>query len=353
MTFACVLSRTARCISPAVAPRKPSLNAPLTPSQRRDELRVLLRSGWQPVTAIMERLGVSRATAFRRLKELGDTEPLESQGEGHRSLWRLPADTRDHPLRITTAEMVSLAFVKNALGFVAGTGIREDLDALVARFSHVLKSTDYAHWKNLDRKLYDVNEGTYDYDDKMDVVNDVITTLLREERIACVLADGRRIKIDPYTLVLYKKGLYLLGHSHTHGEVRTFGLDKVKDTERLASEPFDYPADFDPRAHLQGPFGIIRGATERVVIRFDASVAHYVKRRRWHDTQRVRDVDGGIELTLEPAGTNEMVSWVLGFGGKAEVIAPPALRERVAKEAREAVARYSLTTDAPSAAPPP
>ena len=133
---------------------------------------------------------------------------------------------------------------------------------------------------------------------------------------------------------------YLLGFSHAHEEVRTFGLDKVIDTERKAGERFEYPADFDPRAFLAGPFGIIRGPREEVVIRFDASVAHYVKRRRWHETQRVREVEGGIVLSLEPEGTSEMVSWVLGYGGKAEVIAPPALRERVASEARAAAARY-------------
>jgi proteasome accessory factor B len=293
----------------------------------------------------MERLDVSRATAFRRLKELGDTDPLESQedAEGGRLLWRLPPATREHPLHITTAEMVALAFVKNALGFLAGTGIKEDLDALIGRFSHALKSSDYAHWKNLDRKLFDVNEGAHDYardEGKIDVVNDVITALLREERLTCTLADGRAIKVDPHTLVLYKKGLYLLGHSHAHKELRSFGLDKVKDTDRVAGDKFDYPAAFEPSAHMTGPFGMIRGPKERVVIRFDASVAHYVTRKRWHATQKFRDVDGGIEMTLEPSGTTEMVSWVLSFGGKAELLGPKKLREQVAKEAREAAGKY-------------
>jgi predicted DNA-binding transcriptional regulator YafY len=330
-------------------PRKPSsrpTNPLFTPSQRRDELRVLLRSGWQPIAAIMERLDVSRSTAQRRLRELGATDPLECQeADGAPSLWRLPPSAREHALYITTAEMVSLGFVRNAFGFLTGTGIKEDLDSLCARFSHALKSSDYAHWKTLDRKLYDVNEGVHRYhgdgDDtgKLDVVNDVITGLLREERLSFKLRDGRTVAIDPYTLVLYKKGLYVLGFSHAHGEVRLFGLDKIDDAER-AGEEFAYPPEFDAHEHMSGPFGIIRGDAERVVVRFDASVSHYVTRRTWHATQAFRAVDGGIEMTLEPAGTSEMVSWVLSFGGKAEVIAPQGLRERVAKEAREAVARY-------------
>jgi predicted DNA-binding transcriptional regulator YafY len=328
-----------------MAPRKPPAPKPqFTPSQRRDELRVLLRAGWQPLTAIMERLQVSRATAFRRIKELGDTDPLEYKEEERLSYWHLPAAAREHPLHITTAEMVSLAFVKNALGFMTGTGIKEDLDTLLARFSHALRARDYAHWKNLDRKLFDVNEGVHDYSAKLDVVNDVLTALLREERITCTLRDGRAVKVEPYTLVLYKKGLYVLGFSHAHGELRSFGLDRIDDVDRHAGDVFPYPEDFEPAKHVTGPFGIIRGARERVVLRFDASVAYYVTRRTWHPTQSFRTIDdarGGIEMTLEPEGTSEMVSWVLSLGGKAEVLAPKGLRERVLAEAREAVARYA------------
>jgi predicted DNA-binding transcriptional regulator YafY len=326
--------------SPKLPPSKPQF----TPSQRRDELRVLLRSGWQPLTAIMERLQISRATAFRRIRELSETDGLEFREEARLSYWRLPpARGQAYALNITTSEMVSLAFVKNALGFLAGTGIKEDLDALTARFSHALKSSDYAHWKNLDRKLFDVNEGAYDYageNGKLDVVNDVVTALLREERITCTSSDGRSMKIDPYTLVLYKKGLYVLGYSHAHEEVRHFGLDKIVDVERVAADRFEYPAHFSAKTHMSGPFGIIRGARELVVVWFAKSVAHYVKRRIWHASQAFRGIEDGIEMTLEPEGTKEMVSWVLSFGGKAEVIAPKGLREQVALEAREAVARY-------------
>jgi predicted DNA-binding transcriptional regulator YafY len=326
------------------SPKPPrATKSPFTPSQRRDELRVLLRGGWQPLTAVTERLNVSRATAFRRLKELGETDPLECKEEDRRSYWRLPP-TREHAfsLNVTTSEMVALAFVRNALGFLTGTGIKEDLDALLARFSHALKQSDYAYWKNLDRKLFDVNEGVYDYSDKMDVVNDVVTAILREEKLVLRTKDGRDLKTDPYTLVLYKKGLYLLAYSHEHEEVRRFGLDKVVDTTRSAGDKFEYPAGFDPKRAMGTPFGIIKGAREEVVLRFDASVAHYVKRRLWHPTQAFREIeDGAMEMTLAPEGTSEIVSWVLSFGGTAEVIAPAGLREKVANEARAAAARYA------------
>jgi proteasome accessory factor B len=313
----------------------------LTPSERRDQLRILLRSGWQSRSALAERLDVSPVTVWRHLKEIERTLPLESDGGGKHIVWRLPSTDRDHPLRISTSEMVALAFVKNALGFLAGTGIKEDIDAVVDRVSHALKSSDYVHWKNLDRKLFDRNEAAHDYADKLDVVNDVITALLREERVTLVQKDGARVKADPYTLVLYKKGLYLDAFSHRRGELRGFGLDKIVDVERHVGEKFDYPSTWDPCAHHAKAWGLIGGKKERVVVRFSEKLAPFAARRAWHATQAFTPLaNGDVEMTVEPEGCEEMVSWVLGFGVGAEVIEPEWMRARVARELREALAKY-------------
>ena len=282
--------------------------------------------------------GASRASLYRDLELLGGEEPLEREMIEGKAAYRLPA--REQTLRVSTSQMVSLAFALNAMSFLAGTGIKEDLDEIAAQVAHLLKKSDYAHWTNLDRKLFDVNEKAYDYGDKLDVVNDVVTSLLQERRLTCALRGGREVKRDPYTLVLYKKGLYLLAFSHAHGEVRLFGLDRVEDTERHAGEGFVYPAGFDPAPHLSGPFGLIRGPKERVVLRFDEKVAYFATRRKVHATQRHRAVPGGIELEMEPDGAEEMLGWLLSFGATAEVVEPKRLRQKVKTELEKALARY-------------
>ena len=82
---------------------------------------------------------------------------------------------------------------------------------------------------------------------------------------------------------------------------------------------------------------MIRGKeVTRVRIWFDEKVARYVQRRMWHPTQRFRRVSGGVEMTMDVRGTTEIVSWVLGFGDKARVVAPRALTEAVSAELRRA-----------------
>jgi proteasome accessory factor B len=235
--------------------------------------------------------------------------------------------------------MVALAFVRNALGFLRGTGMDDDLGEVFDRLELALKKSDHALYENLGRKLYDLNEAAYDYSDKLEVVNDVITALLREERLTLIPKEGEPVKVDPYTLALYKKGLYLLAYSHPRSAMRSFGLDKIIETERHVGERFDYPDDWDP-AEFLGGWGIMSGPQVRVRVRFDAHVAPFVKRRAWHRTQTLEEKDGSLVFTAEPRGHKEMVSWVLGFGASAEVLEPKELRAEVAEELRKAAARY-------------
>ena len=45
-------------------------------------------------------------------------------------------------------------------------------------------------------------------------------------------------------------------------------------------------------------------------------------------------------MTMEVAGLCEVMSWVLGFGRKAEVLEPPHLREAVTQELAATAGRY-------------
>jgi predicted DNA-binding transcriptional regulator YafY len=181
------------------------------------------------------------------------------------------------------------------------------------------------------------------YEGRIEDVNDIMTALLREERLRVThegVSGGRKtFVLEPYTLVVYKKGLYLAGRSEGHaGEVRTFALDGFREVEWLRGNRFEYPVDYRPEPFTEGAFGLIRGEPTRVRIRFDSKVARYVQRRQWHPSQTFCRVDGSLEMTMDLAGTTELVSWILGFGAKARVLAPEALKAEVARERGPALA---------------
>lgn len=167
--------------------------------------------------------------------------------------------------------------------------------------------------------------------------------------------DGKIEKtiIHPYAMVLYKEAIYCVGYQVAKKEIRTFLLDRMRDTECAVTERFDLPDDFRIDDHFQGQFGIWRGKSpQRVVIEFDSRVNEYVETRKMHPSQLLESLpDGGIRLTMEIGDLTEVTTWVLGFGETAKVIEPPELRERVKTELANALARYDGEAPSPKKAP--
>lgn len=315
------------------------------PAARLLEVRAALDSAeGLSVHEIAERFEVSLRTAIRyvdALKKAG--EPLYDETVGKRKVWRLMPTARRQSLSLTTSQMVALFLSRRVFDFLAGTGFKEDLDEVFAKLETLLRRKDFAAVKNLDRKVFDVNEARHLYEGRIEDVNDIMTALLREERLRVThegVSGGRKtFVLEPYTLLVYKKGLYLAGRSRGHGgEMRTFALDGFREVEWLRGDHFEYPPDYRPDQVTEGAFGLIRGSEKTTVrIWFEEKVARYVRRRMWHPTQRFRKAEGGVEMTMDVRGTVEVVSWVLGFGDKAQVLEPEELRSAVRGEVERAV----------------
>jgi predicted DNA-binding transcriptional regulator YafY len=318
------------------------------PARRLAEVRGLLNSGeGASVYDIAERFGVSVRTAIRYIRALQVAgEPLYEEVAGRRKVWRLMASARQQTVTLTTAQMVALFLSRRVFDFLAGTGFKEDLDDLFGKLEAQLRRKDFAAARNLDRKVFDVNEARHLYEGRIEDVNDIVTALLREERLRVThesVSGGKKtFVLEPYTLMVYKKGLYLVGRSEGHaGQIRTFALDAFREVEWLRGDTFDYPADYRPEQVTEGAFGLIRGSeVTRVRILFDPKVARYVERVLWHPTQRFKRTAAGLEMTMEVRGTTEVVGWVLGFGGDARVVEPAALRKSVAGELARAASHY-------------
>jgi predicted DNA-binding transcriptional regulator YafY len=317
------------------------------PAARLQQVRALVDSATgASIYDIAERFEVNPRTALRYIQALQRVgEPLYEEMSGKRKVWRLMPTARRQSITMSTAQMVALFLSHRVFDFLAGTGFKEDLDDVFGKLEATLKRKDFVAVRNLDRKVFDVNEARHLYEGRIEDVNDIMTALMREDRLRVThegVSGGRKtFVLEPYTLLVYKKGLYLAGRSEGHGgEVRTFALDGFRDVEWLRGERFEYPVDYRPERLTEGAFGLIRGEPTRVRILFDAKVARYVQRRQWHPTQGFRRVDGGVEMTMDVRGTVEIVSWVLGFGDKAVVMEPSALREAVGADLHRAAARY-------------
>jgi predicted DNA-binding transcriptional regulator YafY len=139
------------------------------------------------------------------------------------------------------------------------------------------------------------------------------------------------------------ESLYVIGWCRLRTDVRVFAVQRFV-AAALLDETFKPRAEVSSKSALRGAFRVWRAKTiETVKVRFAPEVADEIRERRWAQAQKIEDDEsgaGGVILTLEVATTDELARWLLGYGGAAEVLAPPALRRLVAERLQAGVTRY-------------
>lgn len=146
-------------------------------------------------------------------------------------------------------------------------------------------------------------------------------------------------------------GLYVVGYDDWAEDIRTFKLERLE-SARVLLEPYTIPEDFDLEALRRASWGIMSGAqVQEVILRFIPSAHPYVLERQWHTSQQIEETgDGGCLLHIWVSEPLEMQPWIRSWGAQVEVLAPHALRQRIAEELHRAAGQYSAT-DFPEATP--
>jgi proteasome accessory factor B len=319
------------------AARKKATHARFGPAARLLEARAMLASPHgATLDELRERLECSRHTAMRLVKALERMgESVGEEREGPRLRYRISTVGKgDVTVRVSTAHVLSLAVAQQALDFLEGTTLKESFDELVALVESKLAPKAFAELRHAAEKVLVVNDAPWTKIDRTDVVDALVTGLVRGERVTVrgpASGGGERtFDFEPWTLVVWRKGLYVHGYSHHHKAERLFGLDKLTDGEWKRGEPFDVPTSWDARARYAGAFGLFDGVRTTVRVAFSSKVARYVLRRQWMPDQRVEEqADGRVILTMTVRGTTDVVNWLLGFGEHAVVLEPASLRDEV------------------------
>ena len=155
------------------------------------------------------------------------------------------------------------------------------------------------------------------------------------------------LTVYPYLLKEYRNRWFLVGEKSTNRapHVNIFALDRIHSVKFDHEHPFRKCAGFDPEHFFDDTIGVTRQIGDKprhVVIDIDSTQAPYIESKPFHRSQKVeqRFDDGSIRISLKVVINSELVRLILGYGGHAEVIAPPELRVKVAESVIKAADRY-------------
>jgi predicted DNA-binding transcriptional regulator YafY len=292
--------------------------------ERQLNLVALLMGSHRPLTAAKIREALYRGQndeAFKRmferdkgeLRELGirlDLAPLDAWGEEGYVVLQEEATLGD--LGLTPAEHAALMLAAQAYGegeLGAGSpriaGLKLAATAGEARIPEP--------WLMPRVDLSSPNLGV------------VAEAIVRSKRIsfmyAGLSAEPSRRTVDPYGLY-YRGAWYVTGMDHSRKEVRHFKLDRIDGKVTVEKETFSAPTHIDTDFLRENGDGV----TARVA--FAPEIAWWAERGPGAHRTAERS-DGWVEIDIATSDPDRFVSWILGFGDHAVVIAPPELREAV------------------------
>jgi predicted DNA-binding transcriptional regulator YafY len=327
-----------------------------TQHRRLDKLREILArhpKGLE-LEALAGALDVTTRSIRRYLKEMERQFELESvptRGGGP-LLWRMRASEMPRKVELRRTQAYALLAARRLFEPLRGSALFEEIDLAVTKLLALAQrpgrgpNAGIADARLEDRFLYlpfapkNYAEKTEELDDLFQAVSDLrpLGLLYRSAQ----KDQEERITIHPYAMVMHRDSIYCVGHHVERGEVRTFLLDRMRDTQAAITERFELPDDFAIDDYFQGEFGIWKSKERfKVVIDFDAKVADNIRMRRVHPTQKLAAVGGGVRLSMTVGDLTQLTSWVLEWGPRARVVEPPELVERVRSELESALKAYA------------
>ena len=146
---------------------------------------------------------------------------------------------------------------------------------------------------------------------------------------------------SPYGLCQDNENCYLLALSPRHG-ITSYRVDRMSDIE-LAQEPRVPCPELAGRnltEYANRMFQMYSGDRVSVKLRFRRELANVVIDRFGKDTMLFPDGEEHFVFTVEVAVSPLFLSWVMGFGDKAQILYPQSVVEECKKMARQVLEQY-------------
>ncbi|MBM3876334.1 MAG: WYL domain-containing protein [Verrucomicrobia bacterium] len=325
----------------------PALPQSRPPLERMMRIHQAISAGGFPnATKLAAEMEVSTKTIGRDIEFMRDRLMLPLEYDSSRWGYHYTEEVGSFPtLQITEGELFALLVAEKALQQYRGTNFERPLKSAFGKMASSLPDTISLHLADWDATVSFRTSAQPVLN--LEVFDAIAKAAAKHEQIEITYRKpGRRDiekrVVDPWHLANINGEWYLFAYDHLRKAQRTFVPARVREV-RATGKKFTRPAKFSVAKLLESSFGVHSAEGEfEVVLRFNAAVADYVREKRWHPSQELRELkDGSLELRLKLSSLVEIERWILGWGGGVEVVQPSELRERVLAAAQGIVRNYA------------
>ena len=309
--------------------------------------RILLSRRGVRFVDLQDRLGVSRATLHRDIRDLRDRMNVPIVCDRDTGTYRIDASVERYELPgvwFSAGEIHALLSMQQLLAaFDAGGLLAEHVGPLRQRLLGMLESaTDSAD--HIARRIRILSAAARHYAPQH--FQHIAASLMERRRlsieyVARSKGDTSQREISPQRLTHYRDNWYLDAWCHLRDELRSFAVDAIKAAKAIDITASDIP-DADLDAALGAGYGIFAGTqVQWATLVFTPERARWVAAERWHPEQQGEFLDDGCyRLRVPYSDDPELIMDILKYGPDCEVVGPEGLRGKVAGLLKEALGRY-------------
>ncbi|MEW6305554.1 MAG: WYL domain-containing protein [Verrucomicrobiota bacterium] len=300
-----------------------------------------IQAGQYPnASSIALEIEVSSKTIQRDLEFMRDRLNLPLAYDPQRNGYYYTERVEAFPtLQITEGELFALLVAEKALQQYRGTSFEKPLLSALRKMSQSLPDTISFNLSEWDQAISFRTSAEQVLDLK--VFDQLTQATARHAQLEIVYRkpgrkDTETRVVDPYHLANINGEWFLFAYDHLRKDVRTFVPGRIH-SARPTGKTFPAPKKFSLQKRLRDSFGVHSAEGEfEVIIRFDPDAADYIREKRWHASQVLRELKGGgVELQLKLSSLNEIKRWILTWEGKATVVQPAELADAVKAAARK------------------
>ena len=158
--------------------------------------------------------------------------------------------------------------------------------------------------------------------------------------------DGREYELSPYGLAWHEDFYYLIGLHKRYPNFAHYRVDRMRkinisgEMRKDASYIPECKNGFNTAEYMKKTFKMYSGETSRVELKFNMIYLNKAVDIFGEDAHFIKVDDDNFMVTTEANLSEGLISWILQFGAKVEVIYPETLREEIKKRAEEMVRVY-------------
>lgn len=301
------------------------------------------------LTGLARMLGCSKQSVLRMMESIERSREVKVESrltdDGQR-MYRVKAPPGRANVCFSPEQIQHLVLCRDMVMHLLPRGLRDEIENTIAR-STVLLPDMKERSEALISMARSMVKGSIDYTPHQDNIELLLKCI--REKVVCSLeyqssatAPAKTHSFAPLRMVSYREALYVSGF-----KVANEGKPEIVNPMTLCIHRIKQVIP-SIRAHNHqadqqndGLFGFERERPFRVKVRFSPDVAGYVSERTWSEDQKcTRRKNGSLVLEFTAQSRPEVISWVLGFGGHAELITPKDVREDIAGDVERMSAIY-------------